>query len=97
MDQRIRRRLIVTKTAIKRGIRKNPWECPVARACHKVGWRDCYVGSFTITVEAQRRCDNFPQIIQTKLPGKVVKFIGRYDAGLPVRPFSCWITLRLDD
>lgn len=91
MDQRIRRRLIITKTAIKRGIRKNPWECPVARACHKVGWRDCYVGSFTITVEAQRR------FIITKLPGKVVKFIGRYDAGLPVRPFSCWITLRLAD
>jgi hypothetical protein len=78
----------VTKTGIKRGLRKDGSSCPIARALHRCGMKSVSV--------CHRRIEyGWSLQHEVRAPAKARRFIRRFDAGKPVKPFT--FTLRMPE
>lgn len=72
-------RIEVTKEDIDLGTRRNPCECPVARAIVRAAGERCSVGAYTVGFERWR---------WALLPDDARDFIAAFDFGCSVSPFS---------
>lgn len=80
-------KVYVTRIDIERGKRCHSCKCPVARAIRRHGWPGARVGGMTVS---EKLDGDHPY---SNLPIRAQNFIGRFDAGEKVKPFS--FTLKL--
>ena len=75
----------VTEGCIRRGVRNHPWRCPVALAVKKVLPRgNVRIGETAAQIKfAGEESDNYYWLSE-----RVSRFIRRFDAKRPVKPFK---------
>lgn len=75
----------ITKYFIKKGERGNPRSCPVALALYKIGVKKATVFGDLLYVPVG---NFFDERISVGLPKSVERFVGNFDDGNKVKPFS---------
>jgi len=78
----------VRKTNIRKGIRSTPKLCPIALAGRRVSHKEVVVDGTYLSLT----CGD--EELSYTLPKKARRFVDRFDAGKPVKPFT--FTARLE-
>jgi hypothetical protein len=78
----VRLTIDVTQDDIAIGFKQNCQACPVARACFRILGVDVSVNG------DQVKDYEWPHVLESDLPPEVGRWIGRFDAGWEVEPFS---------
>src|SRR2546423_13684013 len=83
-------KITVTAEDIDGGIRRDPHNCPVARALRRAGVAHSGVGGIAVML------GNQDQRMMVFLPGPAQEWIMQFDWGQPVQPFEFEIVLPSD-
>ena len=84
-------KITVTKEDIKRGIRQSPFSCPIALALERKRVNVDAVKEGAVFLheweDPEPGCESGDQV-KISLPLKAKNFIGDFDNGYPVKPFT---------
>lgn len=79
-------KITVTEADIRKGKPKRCRACPIYLAARRAGLKRFIVGLSRLAIWNPKPCSTLDTL--SELPAKAIRFIARFDAGKPVKPFS---------